>query len=83
MGHEPDQVGSSGEGPIRKEDVSGQRTGGKQFGNKKLLSNNPGNIRSAFTERSSDLSGYMFDTKKSKQVQAKSYIKTVKEIKYT
>ena len=51
MGRELDQVGSSDKGPIRTVAAYGSRTGGKRFGNRKLLRNNPGKIRSKLTER--------------------------------
>ena len=81
MGREPDQVGSCGEGPIGKVAAAGSSTGGKQLGIKKILRNNPGKIRSTLPGQSSEMSVYVLDMTPLKQVQAKSYIKTVKEIK--
>ena len=81
MGRETDQVGSSGEGPIGKVAAARSRIGGMRFGNKNILRKIPGKIRSIFTSHSSEMSGYVFDTTKLKQVQSESCINTMKDIK--
>ena len=65
MVRETYQEGSSVKGPTGKVDLGnpGSRTGGKRFpGNKKISRNNPGKTRNKFAGRSSELSGYVFDT---------------------
>ena len=41
MGREPDQVGISGEGPIRTVAAARSRIGGERFSNQKNLRDNP------------------------------------------